>query len=127
MYYSEFQGKIPVYDYYPDDEGNIIKLETGNYKSGYAKPREMYGNIAFNSGEVEPTEYGLSVSDYDCSLITTKEAYPITETSLIWLENEPKYKDDTNGTVDEKSADFKVVAVKPSTFISKYLLKRITK
>ncbi|MCD7724293.1 MAG: hypothetical protein LUI12_01850 [Clostridiales bacterium] len=133
MYYSLQGEETPVYEtdddgnikYYIDDEGNEIPLETGETKIAYGKPVEMQASISFSSGEVEAQEYGLSVSDYDSTLITEKDAYPLTETSLIWYGEEPQYTDDDE--VNPKSATFQIVAVKPSIGISKYLLKRVTK
>ncbi len=113
--------------YYTDSDGNQIPLETGETEITYGTPVEMYASISFSSGEAEAKEYGLSVSDYDSVLITPLNTYPLTETSVIWVDSEIQYKDDSNTVPDEKSADFRVVAVKPSKYISKYLLRKITK
>lgn len=135
MYYSLYEGETPIYEtddegnvqYYTDSEGNQIPLETGETKKSYAEPVEMWASISFSGGEVEAKEYGLSVSDYDSTLIAEKDAYPLTETSVIWYGETPQYADDGETEVDANSATFRVVAVKPSIHISRYLLKRITK
>ena len=121
MYYSEQGARVAKTKTLSD--GRVV--ETGEYTTGYSEPQKMLGNIAFSSGETEAQEFGLSVSDYDCSMIVPKDAYPLTETSLIWHESEIVYLSD--GTPDPNSADYKVVAVKPSLNICKYLLQRITK
>lgn len=135
MYYSLQGNKVPVYQtdmygniqYYTDADGNQIPLLTGEYKIGYGLPEEMKANIAFSSGEVEAKEFGLSVSDYDASIVTQHGAYPLTETTIIFYNEKPKYTDSTNTVIDEKSATFRIVAVKPSQYLDKYLLKKVTK
>ncbi len=135
MYYSLYEGENPIYEtdsdgnivYYTDSEGNQIPIETGETEKTYSTPETMYASISFSSGEAEAKEYGLSVSDYDSTLITEKDAYPLTETSIIWYQETPSYTDDDETTVDANSATFRVVAVKPSINVSRYLLKRITK
>lgn len=122
MFYALHDSEIPIYTDYVDNDGNVIKIATGETEIGYSNPQKMKANIAYSGGEAEATEYGLSVSDYDVSMVTSKNAYPIDETSLIWIDAEPTF--DESGNVDEKSATHRVVAVKPSLNVSKYLLKR---
>lgn len=134
MFFSNQTGEVPIYKrddddnivYYTDSDGNKIPLFEDGTEIGYSIPEELYGNIAFNGGEVESREFGLSISDYDASLVTTLNAYPINETSIIWFESEVKFKDKDKTIVDEKTADFRVRAVRPSINVSKYLLERIT-
>ena len=96
-------------------------------------------------------------SDYDAILIMQKNEIPITETSRIWADSkiEKKYEMSENdilkdskgenildlrknqivtvnklglGTVtDGDTADFRIVAIKPSLNTVKYVLKRIEK
>lgn len=124
VYETDEDGNIK---YYEDSEGNKITLESEDTEIGYFKPVEFKGNIAFSGGEVKEEEFGLSVSDYDASLVVPKDTVPITETSLIWLSTKPTYKDNDEEVVDEKSADFKVVAKKPSMNFDKFLLRKLTK
>lgn len=135
LYYALQGDEIPVYEldddgnvkYYYDADGSKIALTTGETTIGYSKPVEMKASVSFGSGEVEAQEYGLSVSDYDASLVTTIGTYPIEETSLIWLFSEIKYIDAEENTVNSESADYKVVAIKPSKFYTKILIKKLTK
>jgi len=69
--------------------------------------------------------YGVSTSDYDSKMLSLKDEFPISETSLIFTDSEPEY--DTNGNLKEKSADFRVFRVAPSLNYAVYLLKRIEK
>ena len=129
MKYSLYLEKIPVYA--TDDDGNILYdndgdlVETGDYVNGYAEPIDFMANMVFSSGEAEATAYGVTVSDYDSKIVCAKGYIPITETSLIFTDSEPDYN--SNGTVKDKSADFRVVKVQPSLNYMVYLLKRIEK
>lgn len=128
MKYSLYLEKIPVYA--TDDDGNILyddgePIETGDSVNGYAEPINFKANIVFSSGEAEATAYGVTISDYDSKIVCAKGYIPITETSLIFTDSEPEYN--SNGTVKEKSADFRVVKVQPSLNYVVYLLKRIEK
>lgn len=125
MYYSLQIGKVPIYTDYVDEEGNKYQIETGEYKVGYGKPVEFYGNIAMSGGELESVEYGLNLGDYEAVLIVGKNTLPIDETSLVWL-NTPATSG-TDGMVDEKTADYKVVKVSKSLNSDKYVLKKLVK
>lgn len=129
MKYSLFQEQIPVYA--TDAQGNIMydrkgqPIKTGDYMNGYSKPVEFTANISFASGEAEATAYGVSINDYDSKIVCGKSYLPIDETSLIFKDSEPQYNAD--GTVKEKSADFRVVRKTTSINYATYLLKRIDK
>lgn len=135
LYYALQTDSIPVYEtdaygniiYYEDSDGNRIPLETGETQTGYAKPVLFFGNIAMSGGEVKDEEYGLSVSDYDAVLIMQKNEIPVTETSRIWFESVVGYTDTSQTIVDGDTADFRIVAIKPSLNTVKYVLKRIEK
>ena len=135
MYYALLDREMPVYErdaegniiYYTDADGNKIPLETGETELGYSEPIEFFGNIALSGGESEVVEYGIDVSAYDATLIVDKNAIPLTETSLIWFESEVCYKDTGKTIVDPNSADYKVLEVKPSLNVSKYILGKIVK
>ena len=64
---------------------------------------------------------------YLATLVVDKGTIPIDETSLIWHTSEVEYKDEEKTIVDENTADYKVIAVKPSLNTIKYILGRITK
>lgn len=108
-----------------DDDGNYIVDDTSSDKILYDDPVEFYGNIAFRSGEADGEAYGISIGDYDSTLIMLKNEIPIDETSLIFKESTPEY--DSDGNLLRDSADFTVVKVQPSLNTVVYLLKRIVK
>lgn len=135
MYYSLQNGQVPIYEtdedgniiYYTDSDGNKIPMETGEYTTGYSEPVSFFGNIAMSGGEAESVEFGIDVSGYDATLVVDKGIIPIDETSLIWHTSEVGYKDSEKTIVDGNTADYKVIAVKPSLNATKYILGRITK
>lgn len=122
--YEDSDGNII---YYLDENGNKIPSETGEYEVGYSEPCEFFGNIAMSGGEAEAVEYGIDVSAYDATLVMEKGVLPIDETSLIWLESEVGYTDASMTHADGHTADYKVLAVKPSLNFVKYILGRIVK
>lgn len=129
MKYSLQGDKAPVYEtdkdgnikYYTDTDGTKIPLETGSYETTYSTPVEFRANIAFSGGEAQEQEYGFDSSDYDGVVIAENNEFPLQKGSLIWLTSEVKYTKTKN--VDETSADFVVVGVKPSLSYTKYMLK----
>lgn len=127
MYYANQIGQVPIYEEYTDEDGNTYPLDTGETKIGYSEPMEFKGNIAMSGGEAEAQEFGIDVSGYDAILITDKDLIPIDETSLIWFESEVVYENEEEKIPDEFSADYKVLAVKPSLNVSKYILGRRVK
>lgn len=110
---------------YLDDDGTPIPIDDGEVDIGYTEPHKMKASISFGNGEADAQEFGLSVADFDGVIITSKDLYPLDETSLIWYDTEPKTK--TDGNVDDKSADYKVVKKKPSLNFDKFLIKKLVK
>ena len=123
-YYEDSDGnKI----YYLDKEGNRIPSETGESETRYSIPVEFAASISMSGGEAEAVEYGIDVSGYDATVITERGDLPITETSLVWYESEVGYTDASETAPDPFTADYKVIAVKPSLNFTKYLLGRVVK
>lgn len=132
LWYSTYADQITLYkrdengeiEYMDDGEGNQIPIEIGT-KAGYNSPVLFYANISMSGGEVNPAEYGFDVGSYEAVIVTTDKSLPIDELSLIWHDTEPIINAD--GTVDETTADYSVIAVKPSLNSVKYLLKKVAK
>lgn len=133
LFYALQGAQIPIYERNSDGtikyitiDNTLVPVETGDYEIGYEMPVEFYANIS-TSGEANVNEYGLSISDYDAVVVAPYGYLPITETSLIWHKGDIGYKDINHTIVDPNTADYRVVAVKDSLNVSKYVLKRITK
>lgn len=121
LYKRDENGEI---EYIDDGEGNQIPIEIGT-KAGYDNPVIFYANISMSSGETKQAEYGFDIGSYEAVIVTADKSLPIDELSLIWHTTEPAIGAD--GTVDETTADYSVIAVKPSLNSVKYLLKKVAK
>lgn len=125
MYYANQDRLVPIYEEYTDEDGNTYPIDTGETKLVYGEPVEFKGNIVMSGGEAEAQEFGLNLSDYSAILLVSKNALPITETSLIWHTTEPTK--DSDGNTDEYSADYRIVKISPSLNFDKYVLKKVVK
>ena len=130
MYYSNLVSGTPIYE--RDENGNIkyiavdgnqVPVETGETEITYSLPTEMQANIAFSGDETTVQEFGVDLSSYDAVVVFEKGRYALTETSIIWFETAPGYKDDKHTIVDADTADYKVVSVKNSLNQTRFLLK----
>lgn len=126
MYYANQDRIAPIYEYYEDEDGNMIPLDTGETKLVYGEPIEFKGNISLsNGGEVEVQEFGLDIGSYSAILVTNKNYINLSETSLVWHSTEPTK--DIDGNTNEFSADYRVVKVSDSLNVSKYALQKVVK
>lgn len=136
LQYALFFGETPEYVLdengekvvsYVDSDGTIYYEETGNTIKNYSLQEPFKANITMSGGEISTQEYGVDISDYDAILLLDKGQIAIQETSLVWFETEPTYKDADKTILDADKADYKVAAIKPSLNQVKVLLRRITK
>lgn len=134
MKYSQHGQKVTIYEkdddgnikYYVDGDGNKIPL-IADEKVGFSEPVDFRANIAFSGGEAKVEEFGFNAADYDAIMLTDKNEFPLKKGDLIWLNSEVAYIDEDAKTVDETSADFTIVGVKPALTSTKYVLKAIVK
>ena len=63
------------------------------------------------------------MADFDAVMLTERNELPLSKGDVIWLDSEIGYKDEDKVHVDEITADFIVVGVKPSLTSTKYMLK----
>lgn len=131
MHYSTYDEEITVYE--KDAHGNtvyvtidgeqvpVVKCE----KAGYNNPVEFEASFSTSGGDADQKEYGNDIGSYEAIILTVDKSLPISETSRIWVESEPQYDNDDNVLAD--SADYSILAVKPSLDGMKYLLKKLTK
>lgn len=134
MHYSLLGGTKEIYvldkngqkivDYTDEDGIEYYRTEEIVF---YFPPVKFYGNISMSGGEISTQEYGIDVSGYDALLVLDKDEIPIDETSLVWFESEPQFKDTEKTILDYDKADYKVLAIKPSLNQLKVLLGRIIK
>lgn len=130
LWYSTYADQITIYK--RDENGEIIYDEIDGERllriiaerAGYNNPVSFYANISAAKGTSDSEVFGVSL-DYTKTISTTDLTLPITETSLIWYETEPRYNAD--GTVDSNSADYSVVAIARSLNNVVYALKKRAK
>lgn len=99
LYYALYNEKKEIVD----ENGDF----TGEYIVGYSAPEFFNANLSAGKGSAQADIFGVNV-DFTRTISTTDLSLPITETSLVWYETEPKLLKD--GTVDPDSADYKVAA-----------------
>lgn len=134
LYYALYKGEEPIYRL--DDEGNKVIVYTDNStvpptkyydeigrEDVYTKLTKFKGSISFSGGDTQYAEFGLNPSDYEAILIVAKNSTPITETSLIWHNTEPKL--DANGNPDVSTADYRVIKHKPSLNEDRFVLAKV--
>lgn len=129
FWYSIYANQITIYErdengeiVYVDEEKTIPKIISE--RAGYNKPVSFCANISAAKGSSDSEVFGVSL-EYTKTISTTDMTLPISETSLIWFETEPVIRDD--GTVDESSADYAVVAVAQSLNNVVYAIKKRAK
>ena len=130
LYYATYSDQIT--EYYRDSDGNIIYDEIDGEliprikceRAGYNNHVPFYANISAGKGTSQEEVFGVSL-DYTKTISTTDISLPLDEKSLVWFETEPAYNSD--GTVNEASADYSVAAIARSLNNVVYALKRRAK
>ena len=102
IYYANYREKIPLKDEY----GNL----TGEYDIAYDNPVEIKANVSAARGESSTRQFGEDVS-YDRIILLDDPAFPIAETSILWIDSLPDIAED--GTT-ETPHDYIVKQVAPS-------------
>lgn len=130
LWYSTYSKEIKLYQ--RDENGNIVYMDIDGIqepieigtKAGYNNPVSFYANISAAKGTSDSEVFGVTL-DYTKTISTCDMTLPLSETSLIWFETEPKYNAD--GTVDSNSADYAVVAIARSLNNVVYAIKKLAK
>lgn len=134
FYYAVWAEKTT--EYKTDADGNIVYVTVNGKQvpiekevpAHYADPIPFMASMNMGGGETVTTEFGVAESDYSAILTTPKGLFNITETSLIWHETEPTYKESgTTTVVDENSADYHVVKVRSSLLYDRFLIAKRVK
>ena len=93
FFYSLYEGREAIEDEY----GN----ETGEYNVKHGKPTEGYANISAAMGETQTRQFGESEA-YDKIIVMGKDAPPIDEYSVLWVDTEPRLNRDGSLMTDEE-------------------------
>ena len=102
IYYANYRDKSPLKDEY----GNL----TGEYEVTYENPVAVMANVSAARGESTTRQFGEDVS-YDRIIVLDDPAFPIAETSILWIDTLPEIAED--GTT-EAPHDYIVKQVAPS-------------
>lgn len=97
IYYQLLSSQTPM------DDG---EWKTGEDTYVYATPVAITATVSPADGSVSRTAYGASLN-YDHIILIDDMTCPIEETSLLWVEREPNYRD---GQLVNK-ADYMVVRI----------------
>lgn len=118
-----------------DDNGNKIIVDTidgidyyeeeGTTEEHYSDVKKFHGTIKLGGGNSTDTEFGLDLSQYSAVLVLAVKSFPITETSLIWVDSEPTQL--PNGNTDPSSADYYVVKRSVGINTIRYALQKVVK
>ena len=81
IYYANYHSKTPLKDEY----GNL----TGEYEISYEKPVAVKANVSAARGESTTRQFGEDVR-YDRIIVLDDPAFPIAETSIIWIDTLPE-------------------------------------
>ena len=139
MKYALFLGQSEVMDWFTDEDGNKYPLGTGSYEDTYSTPLDFQCNLSMGGSEAEAMEYGLSIADYEATMVYENGAFPLAAGSLIWTSSEVKslYEEETEIEIDgEKflttapiptSADYRVLKISKSLNFTKAILKAVNK
>ena len=120
IYATDEAGNI-VYDEMPD--GSLIPRQLGETPEGYDEPVEFQNSITGDLAEAELQAYGSEAKGM-AKMTYPKGKYPFAVGVVIWKDSEVKRKED--GTVDETSADYRVVGVQTTgRHFSKALLAEV--
>ena len=102
IYYANYHDKIPIRDEY----GNL----TGEYRIAYGNPVAVMANVSAARGESTTRQFGEDVS-YDRIIVLDDPAFPIAETSILWIDTVPEIAEDGS---TETPYDYIVKQVAPS-------------
>ena len=89
IYYANYMGKTPIKDEY----GNL----TGEYEISYDRPFALMANVSAARGESTTRQFGEDVR-YDRIIVLDDPAFPIAETSVLWIDTRPEIAEDGSTT-----------------------------
>jgi hypothetical protein len=102
IFYANYRDKKPLKDEY----GNL----SGEYEVTYGNPVAVLANVSAARGESTTRQFGEDVS-YDRIIVLDDPAFPIAETSILWIDTPPEIAED--GTT-KTPHDYIVKQVAPS-------------
>lgn len=95
-----------------DEDGNY----TGEQIKAYSKPIKLEGRITPNAGDSSIENFGVGI-EYDKKIILEGTDYPITETTVLFVDKEPED--------DVLQYDYTVSAVRPDLNYTVLAIKKV--
>lgn len=128
MYYALYGKGVPIYDYYTDNEGNKIPIDTGETEIVFDKPVEFSNGISGKLSEALTEAFGVNDSSMYAQMDYMAKQYPFEVGTLIWKKSEIKYKDEEKTIPEPTSADYTVAGILDEfPNVWSCLLKRVVK
>lgn len=93
FFYAFYKEKVPKTDEY----GNV----TGEYEIIRDNPVECSANISAAKGETSTRQFGESES-YDKVIVMDKDAPPIDEYTVLWVDKTPQTNEDGSLVTNEE-------------------------
>lgn len=93
FFYALYKEKVPKTDEY----GNV----TGEYEIIRDNPVECSANISAAKGETSTRQFGESES-YDKVIVMDKDAPPIDEYTVLWVDKTPQVNEDGSLVTNEE-------------------------
>jgi hypothetical protein len=107
FWYSLYEGQTEVVDEY----GSF----TGEYIDQYDEPVKDYANISPATGDTTSQFYGLKEA-YEKIIALGNPDHPISETSRLWVENDPE---------TGKPHDYIVVQARRGLDLVRYAVRKV--
>ena len=85
IFYANYRDKEPLKDEY----GNL----TGEYRLSYDNPIAIMANVSAARGEATTRQFG-DEERYDRVIVLDDPKFPITATSLLWIDTLPEIAED---------------------------------
>jgi len=119
-------------EYQRDENGNIkYVLVNGKNRpiekvvpAHFSNPIMFEASINEGGKQADVVEFGIDTGSYTAVLTSPKGLFNITETSLIWRETTPTFKD---GYVDDSTADYNVVKKTTSQLYDRFMIAKRVK
>ena len=128
MHYALYGKEVPIYDYYTDNEGNKIPIDTVETEIVFDKPVEFANGISGKLSEALIEAFGVNDSSMYAQMDYMAKQYPFEVGTLIWKKSEIKYKDEEKTIPEPTSADYTVAGILDEfPNVWSCLLKRVVK
>ena len=100
MYYSLYQGNVPVYEtdengspIFINVDGQQVKVEAGTTEAQYSMPVAFSANISSQLNEMHMKAWGVDQSSIYSEIVCQKDYLPLEIGTIIWRTSPIVYDD----------------------------------